>query len=155
MIKQLLKNSTLICLSFLMFSCGGSKKVVSHDTLTDFERKITLTEAIDMAEEENKLVMLNLYTDWCLPCKMMDQNVFNNQETANFVEENFIPYKVNAEENNGPNLAFLYEVKSFPGIVFLDNRGRVVEKYEGAMSNTKFKALAKRALGSQSVGMYE
>ena len=43
---------------------------------------------------------MDIYTDWCGPCKLMDKNTFQNQEVAKFVNNNFYAVKFNAE---GPN----------------------------------------------------
>jgi thioredoxin-related protein len=46
---------------------------------------------------DSRLLFMDVYTDWCGPCKLMDKLTFHNEEVANYVNENFIPVKFNAE----------------------------------------------------------
>ena len=47
-----------------------------------------------------KNIIMDIYTDWCGPCKLMDLNTFQNPYVVNFVNNNFYAVKFNAE---GPN----------------------------------------------------
>ena len=65
----------------------------------DFIKKASLLDVVDKAEAENKLVFLDIYTDWCLPCKIMEEEVFTNEPLGEFFNDNFISYKVNNNYN--------------------------------------------------------
>ena len=57
--------------------------------------------SMDKAQELQKVpknIMMDVYTDWCGPCKLMDKNTFQNPDVANFLNENFYAVKFNAEE---------------------------------------------------------
>jgi len=103
-------------------------------------------DVTEKAEREGKLVFVDLYTDWCLPCKLMKEDVYTDESIGDFMNKNFINYKVNAEEGNGPNMTVLYNIESFPGLLFLDSNGRVLEQKQGAAYHTELKAMANRAL---------
>ena len=111
-----------------------------------FIKSETLTSVIEQAEAEGKIVFVDFYTTWCAPCKMMDKDVFPDKDIARFFNENFINYKVDAEKGNGRNLAALYQVKAFPTLVWLDHKGRVLERAEGAAYHTELMRLAENAL---------
>ena len=112
----------------------------------NYESYGTLSEVLMKAEKENKIVFLDMYTDWCLPCKVMDEEVFEDKSTADFMNEHFINYKVNGERGEGPDLTVIYEVKGFPTHLFLDGRGRVLERNLGALGVVGFNVLAERVL---------
>ncbi len=42
-------------------------------------------------------LFVDVYTDWCGPCKLMDKTTFHDENIAKYVNENFIPVKFNAE----------------------------------------------------------
>jgi thioredoxin-related protein len=46
---------------------------------------------------DKRLLFMDVYTDWCGPCKLMDKHTFNHEQVAGYVNENFIPVKFNAE----------------------------------------------------------
>ncbi|MGK0366527.1 MAG: thiol-disulfide isomerase/thioredoxin, partial [Saprospiraceae bacterium] len=44
-----------------------------------------------------KKIIVDVYTPWCGPCKMMDRNTFSNPEIISLMGDNFYPVKFNAE----------------------------------------------------------
>jgi len=117
----------------------------------DFMDSRSLSSILDLAENEGKLIFVDIYTSWCLPCKMMDKNVFNNAATADIINENFISYKVDAEKFNGPDLALIFDVSQYPTLLFLDSKGRVLEKGLGSHSHAQLIELADSALSKVQV----
>lgn len=145
--KSKLTISFLFVISLFLFSCGGGKKAtVVQAPGVHFSDSETLSALLDQAELENKLVFVDFYTTWCLPCRLMDEEVFPDQRVGDFMNENFINYKVNAEKDNGVNLAFVYEVSAYPTLLFLDAKGRVIEKKIGAAFHEELLTMAERAL---------
>ncbi len=76
----------------------------------------------------------------------MDDEVFNDKATADFMNDNFINYKVDGEKEEGPDLAMIYNVKGYPTHLFLDGKGRVLEKNLGSLGIVGFNVLAERVL---------
>lgn len=152
-------NLNLSVLSIMCFiiasACSSTKEPVKSVTPEDnlavhFIKNSTLTDVVEKAEREGKVVFLDVYTDWCLPCKLMTEDVYSNEDIGDFMNENFINYKVNAEKGNGPDLTVLYNIQSFPGLFFLDHKGRVLEQKEGAAYHTELREMANRALAKMN-----
>jgi thiol:disulfide interchange protein len=110
-----------------------------------FESDDFLQPALEKATSEEKLVFIDFYTNWCLPCKVMDENVFPDSSLGAFMNEKFINLKINAEYGNGSNLAFLYQVKQFPTLLFLDEKGKELLRREGGLGTSAFFELAQNA----------
>lgn len=49
------------------------------------------------AKQKNKVILVDVYTTWCGPCKMLDQRVFTNNEVAHVFNPYFLNYKADAE----------------------------------------------------------
>jgi len=64
------------------------------------------------------------------------------------MNENFISYKVDAEKGNGVSLATLYGVQGFPTLLFLDQKGNVLEKKLGAAYQREMYAMGEAAMAS-------
>ncbi len=137
----------LILLAFTFVSCKGGKKAKVVDAPgVHFAKSETLTEVLDQALAEEKLVFVDFYTTWCLPCRLMDEEVFPNERVGEFMNKNFISYKVNAEKGNGVNLAYVYDVHAYPTLLFMDAKGNVLEKKIGAAFHDELMTLGERAL---------
>jgi thioredoxin-related protein len=57
----------------------------------------TFSEAVALQKKKPKMIMVDVYTSWCGPCKMMSANTFGNAIIANYLNEHFYPVKFNAE----------------------------------------------------------
>lgn len=112
----------------------------------DFAESEQLMPLLDKAKEESKLVFVDFYTDWCLPCRLMEKDVFMDRELGDFFNKNFINYKVDAEKGNGVNLAQIFNVKAYPTLLFLNEKGQVLERKEGAAYHSELKAMAESAM---------
>jgi thiol:disulfide interchange protein len=142
-----------IILIISLSSCFGTKNVTDtnhiynkQDDLIEFYYGGTMNEILDKAKKENKLVFVDMTADWCAPCKIMDEEVFTYKPLYEFVNDKFISYKLDVDNSTDHYLAFLYNVKTIPTIMFLDQNGRVLVKEESAVSISGFMELAKKAL---------
>ena len=90
---------------------------------------LSLEKALDRARAENRLVMVDVYTDWCGWCKKLDSDTYADVRVAAALEE-LISIRVNAE-SGGEKVAARYSVRGFPTVLFLSGSGDVVRKIEG------------------------
>ncbi len=76
----------------IIFSCG-QKPTGSADHV----KWMNLSEASARLQNEKRPILIDLYTDWCGWCKIMDKKTYSNTKVARYLQENFYPVKVNAE----------------------------------------------------------
>ncbi len=139
-------------LSLLLVGCNAPKMTTSTSSSAtvyqgvSFVNSNSLQPLLDQAKAENKLIFLDFYTTWCLPCRVMDEEVFSLASTGAAIDKDFISYKIDAEKGNGPTLATVYNVYAYPTLLFLDADGNVLERKDGSLSNSNFLNLAKSAL---------
>ena len=55
--------------------------------------------AADRASREGKHVIVDIYTNWCGWCKVMDRETYGNPEVADYLTQNFVLAKVNGESS--------------------------------------------------------
>lgn len=60
---------------------------------------MTYDEAVKAQEKEPRKIIMDIYTVWCGPCKMLEKNTFSNPEIAKYINENYYAVKFNAEGN--------------------------------------------------------
>jgi thioredoxin-related protein len=59
---------------------------------------ITFEEAVEKSKTEKRKIFIDVYTDWCGWCKVMDKNTFSDPEVAKLLNEKFYAVKFNAEQ---------------------------------------------------------
>lgn len=84
-------------------------------------------QARQLAQQQQRLLLLHFYTDWCAPCKRLERDVFPRPEVARSINGNFIAAKINAEQFQ--EIARQYQIKAYPTDVITDPSGR--EIYRG------------------------
>lgn len=112
---------------------------------------LTFEEAIALHEKQPKKLLVDLYTDWCGWCKVMDRNTYSKQEIASYINENFYPVKFNAEQREpvefrGHTFEFVAQGRrgvhelaaaltrnklSYPTTVFMDEELRIIQPIAG------------------------
>ncbi|MBL8850860.1 MAG: thioredoxin family protein, partial [Planctomycetaceae bacterium] len=96
--------------------CVPARAQVQHDGwMTDFDA------ALAEAQRLQRPLLVHFYTDWCPPCKRMEQSVLNRPEILAEIRKRVVAVKVNAEHS--PKVAARYGVDSFPMDVFVEPDG--------------------------------
>ena len=70
---------------------------------------ITIEDAIALQKKEPRKIIMDVYTNWCGPCKLLDKNTFHNADVVEYINKNYYAVKFNAEGND----AITYKDKTF------------------------------------------
>jgi thioredoxin-related protein len=117
-----MKNAVLL-LFFLSAQLTFAKGVNFH--AGDFK------SAIAKAEKEGKPLLVDAYTVWCGPCKMLDAQVFQDEEAAKYINDHFVSYKLDMEKGEGPLVAMKFRVQAYPSTLFISSGGKLISKEIG------------------------
>lgn len=119
---------------------------------------MTFEQAVEKSKTEKRKIFIDVYTDWCGWCKVMDKNTFNEPQVAKILNEKFYPVKFNAEQtedvvfsgttfkfvpsgNKGYHqlaAALLNNQLSYPTVVFLDEEFRMIQPLPGYQKPEEF-----------------
>lgn len=119
---------------------------------------MTIEQAYEQSKTNPRKILIDIYTDWCGWCKVMDKQTFTNAEVVSYINQHFYPVKFNAEQRNSIELAgekfdFLmrggkgvHELAlrltnnqpSYPTVVFVDERLQVIQPVPGFMKAKEF-----------------
>ena len=89
-----------------------------------------------------KLVVVDFYADWCMPCKYIGP-ILEKLEREFDGQAEF--YKLNVDNNQ--DIAFEFGIASIPTVLFFKG-GKVVGGFIGAMPESAVKSEIKKALQS-------
>jgi len=90
----------------------------------DFDWVYSLPKAKELAKKENKIIMVMVSQKGCEACEYMDEVAFENEELVEFIENFFIPVKLDIKMANDNGL------KAFgtPTFYFLDKNGKKIKR---------------------------
>lgn len=128
----------------------------AHSEATAKVEWMSIEEAFEkVANNPNnqKKILVDLYTDWCGWCKRMDANTFGNQMVAKYLNDNYYCVKLDAEQqkaitlggqtfkNPGTGSRSTHELAakigsvngrmSYPTIAFLDEKFQLIQAIPG------------------------
>jgi thioredoxin-related protein len=89
-------------------------------------------EGLSRAKNYSKKVFLNFYADWCRYCKQMDQTTFEDKRVVAYLNENFIPVRVNSDKK--PQRAAEFGVQGLPVSWFLTEKGERIGNQPGYLA---------------------
>jgi len=119
-------------------------------------RWLSFEQLKDSMAVKPKKIFVDIYTDWCGPCKLMDKKVFPKSDVVRLMNENYYAVKLNSEKAdslifNGKDY-FLKPYKtavinelvveigldaghlSYPTIVILDENYESIYRYPGMLT---------------------
>ena len=119
---------------------------------------VTLEEAYKLNQKQPRKIFIDMYTEWCGWCKVMDKNTFSEPKVAQILNEKFYAVKFNAEqhedvvlnghtykfvtvENRGYHelaAALLNNQLSYPTVVFLDDNFNMIQPLPGYRKPEEF-----------------
>ena len=102
-------------------------------------REGRLTDLLHEAEETGKLVFVMGTSGSCQSCLLMEKNVLNLDEVADFYNRHFI-------NTTMPDIATKYGATHYPCWIFLNGKGTVVYRAEGALDKKEFLELGRQVL---------
>ncbi len=110
---QPLKNS------FAYSSANNGSVKVQHVAFEKIKSNEDLQKKLAQAKQENKMVMLDFYADWCVYCKKMESTTFKSDKVISALD-NFIVLQADVTEMDELDEALLkaYKIPAPPAILF-------------------------------------
>jgi len=116
---------------------------------------VTLDQALELQKKNPKNIIMDVYTNWCGPCKLLDRNTFKNKDVSSFINKYYYAVKFNAEgdsevnydgrvftnpnfqpdktqRRNGTHQLTRYlNVSAYPTIIFMDKNSDLITYVRG------------------------
>ncbi|HCA80559.1 MAG TPA: hypothetical protein DEP53_12585 [Bacteroidetes bacterium] len=128
----------------------------SNDTSTQSPGGEAITwhsfdEGMALAAKENKKVLVDVYTDWCVWCKKMDKEVYTDGQIGRIIAKDFIAVKFNPEGQelvtmnnehlNGSLFTQAMGISGYPSTLIFGADGKPITKIDGFQEAKEYAAL--------------
>jgi thioredoxin 1 len=141
-IKRFLGCGLVALALFALFSCekrGDTKTSGSASAVKTIETGKDLSALMDTSK--NRLLMFDLYADWCVPCRVVSPVL---EKIAVEMKGTVSVYKIDIDKN--PDVASTFRVSGIPYVVLVKNKA-VVQAFIGIQGRDTYI----RAISSFSV----
>jgi thioredoxin-related protein len=137
-----------LCLPFLVQAQHGG---------IQFTEAPSWQQILKKAKIENKYIFVDCYTTWCGPCKRMENEVFSVDSVGQYMNENFIPVRVQMDQTpkdeptvkswykDAEKLGNDYKIEAYPTFLFFSPDGHLVDKQTSFRQPNEFLSMAKKA----------
>ena len=115
---------------------------------------LTFNEALAKAKQENKLVFVDCYTAWCVPCRVMAENVFPQKEAGDFFNPKFVCVKFDMEKGEGLELSKKLKIKAYPTFFIIRPDGAIQHMIVGGGELEPFINKVERGLDKKTSFTY-
>lgn len=135
-----------IVMAFAMLFCMGVNAQVKQGIT--FVSSQQWDQVLQMAKTQNKLVFVDVYATWCVPCKQMDNEVYSDGQVGAYTDSNFVSLKVQMDSTvrddshvkawRAQSGIFKRFTQAYPTLLFFNADGKLVDKQTGFQNKEKF-----------------
>jgi thiol:disulfide interchange protein len=101
-------------------------------------------QGIARGKNENKKIFVHFYADWCGACRIMETKTFTDPDVIAYLNEHFIPIKVNADRE--PQTSSVFRVRVLPDNWFITESGEPIGHQPGYLTPQQMKIIFKALL---------
>lgn len=105
------------------------------------------------AKQNNKPIFLDVGTEWCTACNLMEEKTYTDTAVINFINNHFISIKADAEAQ--PDVGARFLEWGWPALIFLDNDGNQLKAIQGNRQPKIFLQILKEFLANYKSGKIE
>lgn len=126
----------------------GGEQPAPENAFTEWT---SIEQAVSQASQENKKILVDVYTDWCGYCKKMKAETYTTNRVQTAIGDNFYAVKINAESGemityggeqmSMQEFAMNLGVTSFPTTIFLTPSGEPLGFQPGFIDSETFERL--------------
>lgn len=99
---------------------------------------VSYENAFQIAKEEQKAIYVDVYAEWCGPCKLMDKTTFTNDTVVNSLKNDLVATRVNIDdERTGAEVKKKFNIQAMPTSLLLTPDGQEIKRNVGYMNSTR------------------
>ncbi|OUL57299.1 protein-disulfide reductase DsbD [Pseudoalteromonas ulvae] len=146
--NQIFPSSSVVKTSSGLQTAPASNEFINVSNLSELDNMLA------RAQQENKLVMLDLYAEWCVACKEFEHKTFPDERVQGEFEH-YMLLKADLTESDDVTMEFMerFTVFGLPSILFFDLQGNELseQRVTGFLNATDFSEHLEKLRHSQNL----
>jgi thioredoxin-related protein len=128
-----------IVLAIFMLAC--ERPMQAQDNTGDNLDWQEMEAALELASEQEKLILIDVFAQWCPYCQRMQSEVYPSGEVEEVITKYFIPVRIDTESEKGltyhgneftqAEFATALQYRSVPTTYFMNAEGEVLGQQPG------------------------
>ncbi|MGH2566707.1 MAG: thioredoxin family protein [Bacteroidota bacterium] len=145
LIISIFTSVIVIAVAYSLLSSGSTGASVGSDHKLVWH---SFNEGLEQSSKQNKMVLVDVYTDWCGWCKKMDKEVYTDEKVVAIISEKFVVVKLDAEsseklrydgkEFTEQEFARAIGVDGYPTTIFFQPDAQPITRVPGYMEARMF-----------------
>lgn len=100
---------------------------------------LDIEQAQALAKRQKKPVLVDVYAEWCGPCKRMEKDVFPDDSVQLILKSRYLLAKINGDDPVlGDTLRKQFRIKAYPTYIVLTPTGRERKRHVGFYARSPF-----------------
>ncbi len=108
-------------------------------------------EASTMANRYQRMVLIHFWSNDCPPCIKLERTVYNRPEVIRAIISNYVPLKVNVDQNT--ELTRYFNVQQWPTDIIVDAQGKVLYRGTSSQDPNRYIATLGQVAAHARIGM--
>jgi thiol-disulfide isomerase/thioredoxin len=108
---------------------------------------LSFEAASKQAGQTGKIVLVDFYTTWCGPCKLLDKNTWTDAAVIQLLEQKTVALRIDAEKET--DLAKRYKIAAYPSVLLIKPDGAEIDRLVGYREPKAFMEDFNAALGGK------
>lgn len=141
--KKLVLSVLIFVISFSIYAQDSTEKAIQIQRITrELNWISSFAKAKEIAKMKDKPILVFFTgSDWCGPCKMLQEDFFHTNEFMNLADKNVVLYEADfprrtdiltpQQKSQNFKLQGKFGVRGYPTIIFLDSKGNEIGRRTG------------------------
>jgi thiol-disulfide isomerase/thioredoxin len=91
--------------------------------------ELSFEAASKQAAQTGKIVLVDFYTTWCGPCKMLDKTTWTDAAVIQLLEQKTVALRIDAEKEAA--LSKRYKIEAYPSVLLIKPDGTEIDRLVG------------------------